>query len=82
MNFYPVSKITMTCPSCKAGIKLDVTVDDDEMQKLLTASESFACPICNEKFGGAHKLLEDVNAYNKSTKLLSSYDAFFNVKFE
>lgn len=81
MNFYPVSKITMTCPSCKAGIKLDITVDD-AMQKLLTASESFACPICNEKFGGAHQLLEDVNVYNKSTELLSSYHALFDVKFE
>lgn len=83
MDFCPIKKVTMTCPICNSGIKVDISLEDDaKMQELLNASETFACPICKEKFGGAHKLLEMVNTYNQSTIILGRYKGLFNVDFE
>lgn len=83
MNFCPIKKVTMTCPMCNSGIKVEINPEDDtKMQELLNASETFACPICKEKFGGAHKLLEMVDTYNKSAIILGRYNGLFNVEFE
>lgn len=83
MDFYPINKITLSCPICHTEVKFDVSSENDtEMQNLLSASEHLMCPICQTKFGGAQKLLEEVDTYNKFIVELKNYSKIFNVKFE
>jgi len=83
MNLCQIKKVIMSCPVCNTGIKLDLTSKDDAaMEKLIAASENFACPVCETKFGGAHKLLGEVNTYNKFVAELGLYNKAFDVEFE
>lgn len=83
MDFYPINKVTISCPVCKTGIKLDVNFTDDAvMEKLITASESFACPICQAKLGNAHEILKYTRTYNATVATFEHYQALFNVEFE
>ncbi len=82
MQIDTIKKVTMSCPACRTGgIILDITPKDDAgSQDILAASESFVCPVCKEKFGGARKLLESVNVYNEAAKSLNVYQAAFAVR--
>ena len=82
MKLDPIKKVTISCPVCRTGgIILNVTSKNDtESQNLLTASESFVCPVCKEKFGGAHKLLEAISVYNESVAVLNNYQTIFAVQ--
>lgn len=84
MNFYSINKVTMLCPICNTEIKFEVPpeYDAEEMRNLLSASENFMCPICQEKFGGAHELLQKVDVYNKFIAEFKQYSGIFKVKFE
>ena len=74
-----IKTVSLTCPVCKTGsIVLDVT--PKSIQKILKVSESFACPVCNEKFSGAHKLLESIRDYNETTTILNRYQEHFGVQ--
>lgn len=83
MDFYPIRKVTISCPACKTGIKLDVTsTDDAEIENLITASKSFTCPICQAKLGNAHEILKCTRTYNATVTTFKHYQTLFNVEFE
>ncbi len=83
MKLEPITKVKLSCPACQAGgITLDLTKNDSESLDILAASESFICPVCKQKFGGATKLLESVSAYNESTIELNKYQKLFPIQLE
>lgn len=81
MKIEPITKVSMSCPACQAGgITLDLTKNDSESLDILAASESFVCPVCKQKFGGAPKLLESISTYNESVIVLNRYQKLFAVQ--
>jgi hypothetical protein len=81
MKFEAIKKISMSCPACHTGgIILNIPPQDGTgTPDILTASESFACPVCKEKFGGASKLLKTISTYNEAAAILDNYQALFDV---
>ncbi len=52
------------------------------MENLVTASASFACPVCKAELGITHKALQCTNKYNKVVAMLNNHKELFNVEFK
>ncbi len=52
------------------------------MEKSITASASFACPVYKAKLGITHKALQCTNKYNKVVATLNNHKELFNVEFK